>query len=1297
MQNKFSSITSAIIYILILVSINLTAQEKVDEVIFIVKEHFCDNPFSLVLSCNTIDAKIRYTLDGTVPSISDGILYSTPLYIDNTSIIRAIAFNDILLPSGIKTHTYIFLDSVLIQSSNPMGFPSKWINSSGNSIPADYEMDPEYPEDNSIILDALKALPVVSIVMDPDDLFGTESFHNNGDRNDNGQWEKPCSVEFIFGDSTVNYQVNAGVQPRGHGIESCLKRGFRIDFKSMYGPGKMDFPLFSFASDTSVKAAKRYDSVIMRPGFMENYTGKWYNPFLNIYFRDPMMRDLQLNVSGYGTHNLMAHMYLNGLYWGIYNLTENVEPDMLIDYLGGNEEQWFVTKANSKDYPTGGFVEGNPERFLEFMDYIDQEDFTKSDTYREVQKYIDVEAFAEYIFMYSFWGVGDWPDNNWIFAIHGGINPIPGKFYAWDAEKPLLENDDPQSYKHAWYSPYLTDESLWDGRAYVSPPSRVWRSLIENADFRMLYADKAYQLMSHDARMTNENMIAWIDKYIETVDVALRADQKRWSDTDRRDNSPGRIFTYADVQAEIDKVKRNIEDNVNEFKAAFRAPGLYPTLEPPAFSNYGGKITEGFAVELSNPNNNGSVYFTIDGSDPRKSGGAVAEGAIESNNAVVLELNETSTFKARVFNNGEWSPLEQATYITPSNSDGLLITEIMYHPEDYGNTDGDMLEFIELKNSGDQIINLSQYSFTSGISYTFPDGFLLAPGNFVVLAKEASKFTHKYKLKPDGVYIRNLGNEGDSVVLHDPFNKTIITVNYDDKHPWPQGDGISKYSITLINPEAGTQMNNPANWRLSKRLGGSPGMDDLEYLNYDYRPLKITEIMYSYPDILDPNGEELEFIEIKNTGQDSINLVGVHFSDGIDYTFYGDRIVKPDEILVLVTDGPDFYNEYGLFAENEYSKRLSNQGERISLSEPNGNTIFSVKYGINMSWPEVAAGNGFSLVPKSSNSNLDPDNPEYWRSSYYYGGSPGSDDSIDAMPNEVLFIVGSESLRDGDIMVHNRLKSLGLSITIKDPNKWQTADNFGKNLIIISSTVSSIQVQDKFKMVKIPIMNWDFKVTPNLGMTGDVEGVDFGLINSQNLIQILSPGHFLASDLTAAIEVTSDETTMPWGNPNNNAIRVASLIGNTKKLPIFAYEKGAIMPGLTAPERRLNFMLHNTSSPLLTENGWKLFDASVHWCIGREATLSLPEVKTNENAIGLSNYPNPFSGYTTISYQLYETSKVNIQVLNINGQLIETLVDGIKSAAIHHIAWEANALNPGIYIIKLQTPTICKVHKCIII
>ena len=101
--------------------------------------------------------------------------------------------------------------------------------------------------------------------------------------------------------------MNAGVQGRANNVTATRKRGLKVEFKSIYGPSKLKFPgLFDGAKEGRETASDEFDALILRPGKAENYTGTGYNPVLNIYFRDIMVRDVQIAITGYGSRTSLS-------------------------------------------------------------------------------------------------------------------------------------------------------------------------------------------------------------------------------------------------------------------------------------------------------------------------------------------------------------------------------------------------------------------------------------------------------------------------------------------------------------------------------------------------------------------------------------------------------------------------------------------------------------------------------------------------------------------------------------------------------------------------------------------------------------------------------------------------------------------------------------------------------------------------------------------------------------------------------------------------------------------------------
>jgi len=165
--------------------------------------------------------------------------------------------------------------------------------------------------------------------------------------------------------------------------------------------------------------------------------------------------------------------------------------------------------------------------------------------------------------------------------------------------------------------------------------------------------------------------------------------------------------------------------------------------------------------------------------------------------------------------------------------------------------------------------------------------------------------------------------------------------------------------------------------------------------------LLITEIMYNPPPFTpsgstEPvDGDEFEFLEIKNTGTAPVNLYNVRFAAGIDFTFPPGATIPAGGFLVLAKNPARFSQKYPpVTVAGQYGpgSSLSNGGEALTLVDAVGDTIMSFTYNDASPWPASADGGGHSLVPVQTNSNPSPNLATSWRASTNAGGSPGTDD-----------------------------------------------------------------------------------------------------------------------------------------------------------------------------------------------------------------------------------------------------------------------------------------------------------------
>jgi hypothetical protein len=160
----------------------------------------------------------------------------------------------------------------------------------------------------------------------------------------------------------------------------------------------------------------------------------------------------------------------------------------------------------------------------------------------------------------------------------------------------------------------------------------------------------------------------------------------------------------------------------------------------------------------------------------------------------------------------------------------------------------------------------------------------------------------------------------------------------------------------------------------------------------DFRDIKITEINYHPLDQGIIDNKDLEFLELKNTGTSTLDIGGLEFIEGIKFRFPPETPLRPNEFIVLASNSNSFTDYYNIIPFGEYSGQLEDNGEQIVLISAEKDTIISFSYSNNPGWPASPDGIGNTLVSSELNPDNLQDKPEYWRASYYYGGSPGADD-----------------------------------------------------------------------------------------------------------------------------------------------------------------------------------------------------------------------------------------------------------------------------------------------------------------
>jgi hypothetical protein len=161
--------------------------------------------------------------------------------------------------------------------------------------------------------------------------------------------------------------------------------------------------------------------------------------------------------------------------------------------------------------------------------------------------------------------------------------------------------------------------------------------------------------------------------------------------------------------------------------------------------------------------------------------------------------------------------------VEPYNNPELIITEIMYNPPESGD---DTLEFIEIYNPGQEVVNMYGCHFSNGIEFIFPEYFL-QPDGYVVIAKDSSAMHNTFGIISFQWTSGGLKNSGETIVLSGLTGVTIDSVPYDDNTPWPVLPDGNGPSLTMCDIQTDNSLGE--NWNTSTYVAAVNADSDTIY------------------------------------------------------------------------------------------------------------------------------------------------------------------------------------------------------------------------------------------------------------------------------------------------------------------------------------------------------------------------------------------------------------------------------------------------------------------------------------
>ena len=918
--------------------------------------------FNLNISSSTPDSVIHYTLDGTEPT-EDSLELTSTISISSTTLVRARAFAEGMVPSVIVDQSYVRISSTLTDFSSDI--PIFLVNTFGKSISSSYPASTNNPTHFLVI---------------PPDLSGRAQITG--------------SVDFSgFGAIKTRGSSTGGRDKASYGIEIRDEEGEDLSVEILDFPEESDWILYG---------PYNFDRALIRNAFIYDLSNK-----IGRYAVRTRFCEVFVNTSS--TSNMS-----NSHYRGVYVFMEKIKRDrnrVDIEALrpGHNSapeiQGGWILKIDRADPGDNGFsAAGQTLRFVEPK----EEDVTAAQLtwiqnwMNQFGNALNGPNFTDPDIGYrAYFDVPNAVDHHLLNVLAMNVDALRLSTYMhkprfgkltfgpiWDFDRSMESYDGRDDNPEAWNGS--------SGTQFFNYP--WWSRLFQDPDFWQAYRDRWEELRKD--HFSIESIFETIDSMGAEVSEAAERNFDRWTGVPPRNGSH---------QAELDHLKNWLERRILWIDSQFP--------RPPSFSAPSQVIIPGFEVALGAPA--GSIYYTLDGTDPRLPGGGISPTAEEygtSNSATLVSTDLQTEVRYRVPTSGaedsSWTDtnFDDSHWELGTNGIGVGYERSSGYEAFFQNdVEAEMYDtttsvYIRIEFELD---DPNGFAFmTLGMMYddgfiTYLNGHRIAGSNDPENPAWDSNAT---------------GQNGDSAAtsfqsfnVTDHLDKLVQGTNVLAIHGLNFNTTSSDLLFVPMLSASGVFTGDPIELTdysqvfARTKIGNDWSGPSIETYPTDAAlDLRVTELMY-HPEAPEEGSlyrdEDFEFIEIQNVGTQDIDLRGVRFVRGIefDFTEASQLTLLSGEIIVLVSNLEAFATRYNLNAipvVGEYRGNLENQGEMLTLV--NGADEIIQEFTYDDAWHPETDGLGFSLSIKDPLFELEAWNEELsWEFSSSEGGSPGEGDSFE--------------------------------------------------------------------------------------------------------------------------------------------------------------------------------------------------------------------------------------------------------------------------------------------------------------
>ncbi len=408
-------------------------------------------------------ADIYFTTDGSVPTPQTGTLYTEPIHLPGgqprAEVLRARAVTADGEPGAVQSATY-FID-----------------------------------------FDA--GIPLLSLVIDPQDLWDEDSgiFANPQQRG--RQWERVANLFYHDPQQGTAVTAPAGVRVHGARSRNYDKKSLRLYFRGEYGQPYLEYRVFPDSDKT------RFKRLVLHDGG-QDFPAVSYNGTL---LRNELVGNLVRQAGGYATYSRPALIFINGQLWGIYNIRERIDDRYLAeefqiddaDLLSGFEYDLQASYGDSAHWD-------------HLIDYVAANDLTEEEAYLYVQTQVNLDNFIDYALIQIITANADWPHNNQLKFRDRANGAWHWMF--WDSDFAFGLMTDSYIEKNMFTHILDHEDEL------QQQSSLLLRKLLENPDFKKRFLNRLAGLLN--TVFAADNVLPEIDRLAGAIEQDIPYEIRRW-------------------------------------------------------------------------------------------------------------------------------------------------------------------------------------------------------------------------------------------------------------------------------------------------------------------------------------------------------------------------------------------------------------------------------------------------------------------------------------------------------------------------------------------------------------------------------------------------------------------------------------------------------------------------------------------------------------------------------------------------------------------------------------------------